>query len=121
MHGTIGTIRTIHPDIIAAIGEPAALLMLELAKDLRSGKLSAEEYDQRSFCGTACCIAGHLFIRDYRLFRDHIYDNWLAMPRGEIIGLNDLFASYHPSNPVLAADAIERYIFANALHPWSTD
>ena len=115
--------RTIHPRAIAALGEEACVVMLGVARDLRSGAIPPEHYDQGSYCGTACCVAGHVALRlgvrpkdvadwasDAEIRDAALFDNDLA-----------LFSSciHHKVSPALAARAIERYLYEGADHPWA--
>ena len=112
--------RTIHPRALAALGEKACIVMLGVAADLRSGMIPPERYNQTWYCGTSCCIAGHVALR---LGMDGV--EWAAMVLGSesnIAGLfgydRGLFGGGHPSDPQLAARAIERYIYEGADNPW---
>lgn len=111
-----GPARTIHPQALSDIGEPACLALLGIAADLRSGVIPPAEYDQNQMCGSACCIAGWLYRRmpgcEVRVYNSYIHEC------GEE-RLTNLFSGAHPSDPVLAADAIERYVFGWAARPWS--
>jgi hypothetical protein len=103
------TACTLHPKALAALGEEACIVALEVARDLRDGTIPPERYDQAHICGSACCIVGHMarrlgvnvvtlyFARDFRA---------------------DLFNGAHPSDPLLAADAIERYVYDGSETPW---
>src|ERR1700677_1180202 len=55
--------ETIHPTALEELGYEASIIALGVAKDLRSGAIKPENYDQGSVCGTACCIAGHITAR----------------------------------------------------------
>jgi hypothetical protein len=110
-------VRQIHPKSLALIGDEACLEMLALARDLRSGAVPPEAYDQTRLayrCGAPCCIAGHLRRRMSWETYAKIRGGWVACDNGII----DLFASHHPSDPHLAADAIERFVFDCSDNPW---
>ena len=113
--------RVIHSRALAAWGEETCFVALKVADDLRSGAIPPEEYDQTSFfpskCGSACCIAGHIALRMKELvesllgrsgyFTAHYHDP-----------ISRLFSGAHPSDPQLAADAIERFVFDGSDNPW---
>jgi hypothetical protein len=106
-------VRTIHERAIATLGMEACIVALGVARDLRSGAIPREHYDQGSLvpafsnCGTACCIAGHIAAR-------------MRVSAGSIFGDDPygLFAGGHPSNPKRAANAIERFIYDGSERPW---
>jgi len=118
--------RVIHSRALAAWGEATCFAAIEVARDLRSGVIPPEEYDQGSFyrigCGSACCIAGHIAWRMRepveRLLKRTGY--WgAAVPFMLVKSPTDrLFAASRPSNPQLAADAIERFVFDGSDDPW---
>lgn len=116
-------VRTIHPRALEALGLEAATVMLGVARDLRSGVIRPEHYDQKNWiidsdCGTACCIAGHVATR-LGVRKNHAYfDAWADKAMGKDIACFHLFSGRHPSDPLLAADAIERYIYDGADRPW---
>ena len=104
--------RVIHSRALAAWGEATCFAAIEVARDLRSGVIPPEEYDQGSFyrigCGSACCIAGHIAWR-------------MREPVERLLkrtGYCRLFSASRPSNPQLAADAIERFVFDGSDDPW---
>jgi hypothetical protein len=104
------TTRTLHPKALAALGEEACIVALEVARDLRDGTIPPERYNQAVICGSACCIAGHmarrLGVNDLNLYFTH-----RDLREG-------LFNGEHPSDPLLAADAIERYVYDGSETPW---
>lgn len=114
-------LRTIHPTALAQLGEEACIVALGVARDLRSGVIPPEKYDQTSECGSSCCLAGHIAARlaggepgDVSLYweqRDFFYEHGVR-------GNNNLFAGGHPSDPLLAADAIERFVYDGSQTPW---
>ena len=109
--------RTIHPHTLAELGEEACIVALGVARDLRSGVIPPEKYDQRRWCGTACCIGGHIATRlgkTHNVLMGEIWDRC-----GDDLFVPDLFSGRHPSNPILAADAIERYIMLGSTTPWT--
>lgn len=108
------SVRKIHPKWLSLIGDEACLEMLAIARDLRSGVITPEEYDQKILCGSACCIMGHLRDRVSLGTYRKIEDCWY----GPHDALMELFSSGRPSDPQLAADAIERLVFDNAANPW---
>lgn len=115
-----GEVRTIHSRAIKALGMEACVVMLGVARDLRSGAIPPENYSQAVFCGTACCIAGHVAMR-IGYFSDYVIE-WVneVLPRDE--ALNQLFGV--PSGRVTpsdGADAIERYVYDGSEHPWLTE
>jgi hypothetical protein len=105
--------RTIHPLALAELGEEACIIALGVARDLRSGVIPPEKYDQKYFnysqteCGTACCIAGWMLIRGVEHWSlQQLTGNLFAM------GVND-------PTPARAADAIERYVYDGSQTPWT--
>lgn len=106
----------VHERALKALGLKMALVALEVARDLRNGAIPPEKYYQGSYCGSACCIFGHIESRigksGYnRVGRaiDLMLDDY---------ALSNLFAGRHPSIPELAADAIENYVINGANIPW---
>jgi hypothetical protein len=110
--------RTIHPNAIRILGEEACIVALGVARDLRSGDIPPERYDQGTLCGTACCIAGHIA---YRMNRPQV-DLWARVICTSIpmVSGKGLFAGGNPSNPILAANAIERFLFEGSERPWAS-
>jgi hypothetical protein len=109
--------RTIHPRALATFGEEVCVVMLGVARDLRDGTISPENYDQKNYCGTACCIAGHVAARLDMCVREFID----LQTRDDALwnsGYGALFRGSNPSDPLLAADAIERYVYDGAERPW---
>ena len=63
-------VRTIHPRALESLGYATCVALLGVARDLRSGAIPPEKYDQTDWgahnkydaykCGRPCCIAGHL-------------------------------------------------------------
>jgi len=111
----------IHPKAIAALGEEVCFVALEVARDLRSGAIPPDEYDQGSFdkhnskCGAACCIAGHIALR----MMMHVYTLLNRTKFWDFTSpASRLFAGSRPSDPLLAADAIERAILQGSDNPW---
>lgn len=110
-----GSARTFHPQALSDIGETACLALLGIAADLRRGAIPPAEYDQRfgdDACGSPCCILGWL---RRRWPECQISPTCCAGNKR----LRNLFWGGHPSDPALAADAIERYVFGYAARPWS--
>ena len=114
--------RTIHPRALASLGEKACIVMLGVAADLRSGVIPPEDYSQKVYlkneCNTACCIAGHVVHRmgiqlEELIYADKAWDDTALQNR-----TRGLFCGEHPSDPQLAARAIERYIYEGADKPW---
>jgi hypothetical protein len=91
--------RTIHPRALTALGEKACLVML-------------------GECCTSCCIAGHVVRRLGIGLGDLVYTPaaWADAALQNRSG--GLFGATHPSDPQLAARAIERYIYEGADDPW---
>lgn len=114
-------VRVIHPSALADWGAPTCFAALEVARDLRSGAIPPEEYDQGSFirshrtCGSACCIAGHIAFRMKEPVENLLERSGYWGPRGHAYRL---FAGSRPSDPLLAADAIERFILDGSDDPW---
>lgn len=92
----------IHPYALIELGEEACIVALGVARDLRSGAIPPEKFDMRWFC----CIAGWMRIRGVETGTLSLAD------------VGDLFSASHPSDPQLAADAIERYIYDGSRTPW---
>ena len=106
---------TIHPYALIELGEEACIVALGVARDLRSGAIPPEKFDMRwvlpsASCGSGCCIAGWMLIRGVP---DKHETGTLSF--GDV---GDLFSASHPSDPQLAADAIERYIYDGSRTPW---
>lgn len=108
--------RTFHPRALTALGALACIAMLSVARDLRSGAIPPENYNQATHYGTSCCIYGHVRKRLDDINNERLVHQW--HPRREI-GLMDLFNGHRPSNPQQAACAIERYIYEGAEQPWA--
>lgn len=120
--------RTIHPRALKELGEEACIVALGVARDLRSGVIPPENYDQGNSCGTSCCIAGHMSARiiadgsipsalkatDFESMQDEMWCRW----EESSAALWNLF-DINPSDPILAADAIERYIYDGSETPWA--
>lgn len=111
-------VRTIHPDTLAEVGEAVAVEMLAVARDLRSGAIPPEEFDMSTACGTACCIWGHMKWNLNRETRIRIGKLWVSQTH-ENAWLGNLFRGTHPSDRLLAVDAIERYVYDHAAQPWA--
>ena len=106
--------RSIHPRALAAFGEEACMAALGVARDLRSGVIPPEKFNQSECCGSACCIAGHIANRmgiDIYSFVRRISFHQFS-PLG-------LFSGNNPSIPARAANAIERYVYDYAQEPWA--
>lgn len=108
--------RAIHPHALAKFGLEVCLVALEVADDLRSGVIPPEQYDQREWCGSACCIAGHIACRMKISHSELLDDIWDRSNKD--VSILDLFRGHHPSVPNLAADAIERAIYDGSETPW---
>jgi len=121
----------IHDRALNALGLETAIVMLEVARDLRSGAIEAENYDQNRFgrderiytdegmkdCNTPCCIWGHVCHRmgiyswsDRATSAENMTDKDRA--------LGWLFASVEDATPKRAAQAIENYVISGMDHPW---
>jgi hypothetical protein len=126
--------RTIHPEVLKEIELSTALELLKVAKDLRDGTIPPHDFNMSIFhCGTAHCIAGwvehrtgkyrdELFMKrnSYGIYldEDNGYDNYHdGLPKS----LYDLFGWHHKSDPKLAADAIERYVYQHSQKPWQVE
>lgn len=125
--------RTIHPRALVALGESVCVEMLGVARDLRSGVIPRKKFNQgvwyandKSWCGSACCIAGHVAHRtleidfartgaQQRILLAQIMD-WEMRDSG----VSALFCGCQPSDPLLAADAIERFVLRGSGDPRST-
>lgn len=122
--------RTIHARALHTLGEEAAIVMLGVARDLRSGVIPPDEYEQARYyndaapCGTPNCIGGHTAARLGLRSHAEVID-WVvkvSLREGvdiSWIGLHNLFNPGHPSVPHLAADSIERYVYEGADDPWA--
>jgi hypothetical protein len=111
-----GESRTIHPTAIAKLGYEACIVALGVARDLRSGVIPPEEYNQVNlgeFSPCPCCIAGHIGRRM------GVWPSRISMRLGLLgqVGYG-LFSGGNPSDPQLAADAIERCIYDGSDTPW---
>jgi hypothetical protein len=109
--------RTIHPRALAELGEEACIVVLGIGSDLRSGVITDAEFcmmsigDHRGAPGTPCCIFGHMRIRGCDL--PPIFQFIQGRPAAR-----SLFYPHKVSDPILAADAIERYIYDGSETPW---
>lgn len=117
------TTRSVHPQVISEIGLAGALALLEVAQDLRSGAISAEQFDMNSLwsdCGSVGCIAGWAM---FKLGHEDVFtdenDYWIESADG-VWRLARLFGTHNPSDPLQAADAIERYVYEWHSDPWLT-
>lgn len=115
----IKNVRTIHRRALSVFGEEVCLVMLGVAADFRSGAIPPERYDQGSYCGTACCIAGHVA---FRLNPKFDGADWAEEYEDKDSALSEsyggLFANDYGGSPEKAADAIERYVYDGSDHPW---
>lgn len=130
--------RTIHPEVLKELPLNVIMELLKVGNDLRTGVIPPHQFDMRWYnsfnftCGDHVhCIAGWVGARlktSYRtLFyvgdRKIINDNGPAAEKYDENGqpynppLRILFQS-HPSDPQMAADAIEQYVFNYAEDPW---
>lgn len=110
-------VRTIHPDVANDMTMDAAIVMLGVAHDLRSGAITKDHFNMKNFtvlvvCGTAHCICGWVEKRLGKHRRDFIklidcestrtyranglHGGW--PPR-----LYQLFGAFHELDPVKAA------------------
>jgi hypothetical protein len=119
-------VRAFHPQVISEIGLETALAFLEVANDLRSGVIPPENFNMVYFdCGTAHCIGGWVAYRMKRNARDMFYGRHghaAASWNGNDFVYPPLWYLFHvcnPSDPKLAADAIERYLYTYAANPWA--
>lgn len=102
--------RTFCETALAELGPDGCVALAQIADDLRSGVIPPEAYDQRWDSGEPpCCIRSHLSILLGRMFST-------TVPRSH--AMFDLFSASHPSDPQLAARAIDRY-FAGEYAPWA--
>ncbi len=111
--------RTIHPRALAELGEKACIVALGVARDLRSGMIPPESYDQRVYCGSSFCIAGHMASR-LGMGVHHFLDlDGIVISPSLRWGGSSLFGYNRKSEPTAAADAIERYVYDGSETPWS--
>jgi hypothetical protein len=105
---------------LKTFGLETSLIALEVACDLRNGAIKPEEYNQGSFCGSSCCIWGHIHSRLY-IENSNIVGriNTAGDLTNKDNALFDLFGGGNPSDPMLAADAIEAYVLHGADRPWN--
>lgn len=111
-----GISRTIHPNALRDIGEEACMTLLGIARDLRDGTIPPEKYDQRTLghgCNTPCCIAGH-----FKWRAPEIWQGLINFHAAAHTPLDNLFDACYPSDPMLAAKAIDRYVFDYSNKPW---
>lgn len=100
----------IHP-LVAEFVDPVAIkVMLDVRDDLRAGRI--ENFDMSEvyhWCGTPACIAGHVNVR---LGCGRGPDRWSAKMMYGCLGnqFMHLFSSRNPSDPLLAADAIDHFL-----------
>ena len=115
----------IHDRALNALGLETAIVMLEVARDLRLGAIEAEFYDQNRFgrvegakdCNTPCCIWGHVC---HKMGINRWSDR--ASSAGDMTdkdrALGWLFASVEDATPKRAAQAIENYVIRGMDHSW---
>jgi hypothetical protein len=117
--------KIIHPRALRTLGLEACIVMLDVAHDLREDRI--EHFDMRSYfsCGSPCCICGHVLYRlgygcdeknpDYTS-RDgyDLRQSWFLKDKAVF----RLFSANAPSDPQLAARAIDRYVLEGAESPW---
>lgn len=119
-----GEVRTLHPGAIVEIGERYCIVLLEIGRDLESGKIPSKEFNMLKMnlptkffvsgsCGSPCCIIGHVRIRAQD--DDALGLEWIKSTR-----LQNLFCFTNPSDPIKAARAIERYVYEYAENPWQS-
>jgi hypothetical protein len=106
-------VRTIHPRALRELGEEACIVALGVARDLRSGVISSNEYDQRTLYGSAHCLASHMA---RRMGRSPFW--WYFKRTFRCQALVNLFWSRRPSDPERAARAIEHYLYTGSETPW---
>lgn len=111
-------VRTIHPRALAELGEEACIVALGVARDLRSEAIPPEKYDQTSYCGTACCIAGHIARRMGVEVKDFIWSPSILGSDALRFGDLTLFGHSARECPEAGADAIERYVYDGSVEPW---
>lgn len=117
--------RTIHARALHTLGEEAAIVMLGVARDLRSGVIPPEKFDMLNWCGTAHCMGGEVALRlgmrgrrKVKAWVDRV--NRRDTEVGDLYtGVWNLFNGNNPSDTRLAADAIERYVYEGADNPWA--
>jgi hypothetical protein len=105
--------HVIHPKALSELGEEACIVALGVARDLRSGAIPPDHYDQSrlyTWCGTGCCIAGHMLLRKVS------YDT-LSRVRSDLFSPDPMFDGSDPM-PFQAADAIDRYVYAGSYNAW---
>lgn len=123
-------VRQIHPEVLKECPYETIIALLEVAKDLRSGKIRRELFNMSSFdshtsCGTSHCIAGWVAVYLGKKYYDDVKwvnsNHYLCWPGEDFSGKQyELFMTINPyQTPEEAADAIENYIFNAAVLPWS--
>jgi hypothetical protein len=113
--------RTIHPLTLDEIGEKVAIVMLGVARDLRSGAIPPEGFNMQHYhCGSAHCIGGWIEFRVAgRRPSLSIRSKLFCKRTGELpLSLCNLFSASNPSDPYLAARAIECYVYEGSDDPW---
>ena len=130
-----GNTHVIHERALKVLGLEMVLVILGVARDLRNGVI--EEFDMKYFykeqkdwsphrptemwrsateCGTPLCIWGHTASR-LGMSAQHgrnVFDGL----RDKDCSLGYLFAASNPSDPMMAARAIERYVLEGSDDPW---
>jgi hypothetical protein len=118
----------IHDRAMNTLGLERALIMLDVAKDLRSGAIEHDLYNQRAYgvaftndsisdCDTPCCIWGHVCFRmGVNRWADRRDSARELMHKD--VALTSLFAPRIDVTPVMAANAIENYIIKGHVLPW---
>jgi hypothetical protein len=110
----------IHDRALRALGLERSLALRGVARDLRSGRIEHRRFHMGAFgrgCGTPCCVWGHV------MEREGVFSAVQRSFLCEEISLKDpafinLTLAFNPSDPVLAADAIERYVLEGSDDPW---
>ena len=125
-------VRTIHPKVLQELPMEVITELLQVANDLRTGVIPPEHFIMSNFnttlrnsegedCGTAHCIAGWVAFRLKTHHRKLFYngENGPADfgPGGHEPPLRKLFYN-RPSDPVMAADAVEAYVYDYDDDPW---
>ncbi len=112
----LSDVRVFHPRALRELGLLGCTVALGVARDLRTGAIPPENYDQRylkpesSPCGTACCIAGHMAERGVSYCSlGRVNSDIFCDPRYLLVSV---------PTPAQAADAIERYVYDGAKQCW---
>lgn len=126
-------VRPFHPSVLAELPIEVALELKQVGLDLASGVIPSYQFDMSLYnqpcrlpdgsCGTAYCIAGWVAFRMRQPYFDLFYQDGGPARERYVDGvycntpMRILFCR-HPSDPQMAARAVEEYLYNYADDPW---